>query len=127
MYYVAVRDDDGWIEASLGGKVTQGEMAVFAEEVLRATAQCAEGYCVFMDTSRAQPLETELHAELTILKDACHAGGARRIAHAVRVEEIVRHIAERLDHVMAGREAYGLDETVLEPPFMPAARPTRAA
>ena len=129
MYFVSRMQKDGWIEASLGGRVTQGEMAVFVEELSRATLNCAPGYSLYLDLSRVQPLEPELQAELNIVKEHILANGARRIAHAVRHEDIVRHIAERLDVVMAGREAYGLDETIMEPLPVPigAAEQTIAA
>ncbi len=106
MYLVTWSEKEGRIEASLGGRVTSDEMAVFIEElhgVLETLS--SRPYLLMLDHSLAKRLDASASAMLDELKDFCLAGVDNRILTIVADDdEVARCTSERLQHVLEGRE-----------------------
>ena len=111
MYLVSYYEDKGFIEASLGGKLTPGELEVFSEELLELVdAFKGRPYQLLLDYSRAKGLNSSALFALGEIRDRCHERGAAQIVSVTPGEADLEHeTAHRLQHVMEGREAYILD------------------
>ncbi|MHB8635418.1 MAG: hypothetical protein ACYC96_02980 [Fimbriimonadaceae bacterium] len=108
---VSYYEDKGFIEASLGGKLTPGELTVFSEELLELVdAFKGRPYQLLLDYSRASGLNPTALFALGEIRDRCHERGAAQIVSVTPGEADLEHeTAHRLQHVMAGTEAFVLD------------------
>lgn len=106
MYLVSWIEDEGKVEASLGGRVTIEEMHVFAEELQNVVASFEDRpYVLTIDHSKAKPFDIPTQILLADLKDECLAGNAQQIVTIVESEEAKANLTnERLMPVMEGRE-----------------------
>src|SRR5688572_19475814 len=105
MYLVSWIEEEGKVEASLGGRVTVEEMHVFAEEVRDVTATFNRPYVLTIDHSKAKPFDGPSQSLLSDLKDRCLKGKAEKVISIVNDEdEMAMLTSERLMPVMEGRE-----------------------
>jgi len=111
LYLVSYYEDKGFIEASLGGTLTPGELEVFSEELLELVdAFKGRPYQLLLDYSRARGLNPSALYALGEIRDQCHERGASQIVSVTPGEADLEHeTAHRLQHVMDGSEAYVLD------------------
>lgn len=110
MYLVTWDEHEAKIEASLGGRVTVEEMAVFAEE-LKAVVEEFEDqpYLLMFDYSRAKSFDLKATDVLMSLKDFCLETGAAKIVSVVRDEEdLAQHTHCRLMTTLEGKEQFVL-------------------
>jgi len=111
VYLVSYYEEKGFIEASLGGKLTAGELEVFSEELLELV-DAFEGrpYQLLLDYSRAHGLTSSTYFMLGEIRDKCHDRGAQKIVSVTSSDSSLENeTAHRLQHVMEGREDYVLD------------------
>ncbi len=111
------------IEASLGGKVTAGEVEVFGEEVVEVVS-LLEGrpFNMLLDFSKAKGIDDSVLQLLGEVRDLCHELGAQKISSVVPNEQVMEHqISRRLNHVMGGQEEFILDSAYAQ--FTPFALP----
>jgi hypothetical protein len=106
MYLVSWIEEEGKVEASLGGRVTVEEMQVFAEELRGVVATFDERpYVLTIDHSKAKPFDAPTQRLLTNLKDHCLDTGAERIVSVVLDEDAMAQLtSERLMPVLEGKE-----------------------
>ena len=105
MYLVSWIEEEGKVEASLGGRVTVEEMHVFAEEVRDVIATFKRPYVLTIDHSKAKPFDSPSMSLLSDLKDRCLNGKAEKVISIVNDEdEMAMLTSERLMPVMEGRE-----------------------
>lgn len=111
VYLVSYYEEKGFIEASLGGKLTPGELEVFSEELLELVdAFKGRPYQLLLDYSRAKGLNPSALFALGEIRDRCHERGASQIVSVTPGEADLEHeTSHRLQHVMEGREAFVLD------------------
>jgi MFS superfamily sulfate permease-like transporter len=111
MYLLSYYEERGFIEASLGGKVTTGELEVFEDELL-SIIDGLEGrpYNLMLDYSRAKGLDDQGHELLSNIRSKCQSYGAQRIVSVVPGQaDLERETAHRLEAVISGLEDYVLD------------------
>lgn len=111
VYLVSYYEHKGFIEASLGGKLTPAELDVFSEELLELV-DAFEGrpYQLLLDYSGVRGLNSTAICALGDIRDKCHARGAAQIISVTPGEaDLETETAYRLQHVMEGREAFVLD------------------
>lgn len=106
MYLVSWIEEQGTVEASLGGRVTVEEMYVFAEELRDVVAEFGEKpYTLTIDHSRAKPFDVATQQMLTELKDECLNGRAQQVVSIVHDEDALAQLThERLQPILEGRE-----------------------
>jgi hypothetical protein len=106
MYMLTWNEEEARIEASLGGRVTSAEVEVLMEELENVIESIEHPYMLLLDYSRAQAMDQNAATALFTLKDFCLENGADKIVSVVYDdEEAARHIDQRLQHVLEGREA----------------------
>lgn len=111
VYLLSYFEDQGFIEASLGGKLTAGEMDVFSEE-LCSLAGAFEGrpYQLLLDYSKARGMSSEILGRLSEIRDKCLELGAIKIVSVTTSDaDMERETAYRLQYVLEGTEAFVLD------------------
>jgi MFS superfamily sulfate permease-like transporter len=111
VYLLSYYEDRGFIEASLGGKVTLGELEVFQEELFMLV-DGLEGrpYHLMLDYSRATGLDAAASDRLSDLRAKCHEAGAQRIVCVVPGQaDLERETAHHLEAVMNGYQDFVLD------------------
>lgn len=106
MYMVSWIEEEGKVEASLGGRVTIEEMHVFAEELRDVVATFERRpYVLTIDHSKAKPFDAPSMRMLSDLKDRCLNGNAEKIISIVDDEDEMSLMTnERLMPVLQGRE-----------------------
>lgn len=111
MYLVSYYEQKGFIEASLGGKLTPGELDVFSEELLELVeAFDGRPYQLLLDYSGVRGLSQGAIYALGEIRDKCHERGAAQIISVTPGEaDLETETAFRLQHVLEGREAFVLD------------------
>ena len=88
MYLVSWIEEEGKVEASLGGRVTVEEMHVFSEELREVVASFeTRPYVLTIDHSKAKPFDTNTNRMLCELKDEFLSGSAEKIVSVVEDEE----------------------------------------
>lgn len=111
MYLVSLYEQEGFIEASLGGRVTADEIQVFGEE-LREIVEAFEAkpFQVLLDFSRARRLDGDGVTALAEVKDSMFAMGASQIVNVPGDEhDMVLHQSSRLQQVLEGLESFVSD------------------
>jgi hypothetical protein len=111
VYLLSYYEEKGFIEASLGGNVTLGELAVFSEELMEMV-EAFEGrsYSMLLDYSKARGLTSDTTIGLEELRDRCFDHGAERIVSVVPNDSAIESAtAQRIQLVLEGRESYVLD------------------
>lgn len=108
MYLVSLYENEGVVEASLGGRVTADEVRVFGDELIELLSQLAEGpFEVLLDHSRARRMDAETVLALSDVKDALIAQGATMIwSIAADDSDRAMHQTVRLQHVLEGIETF---------------------
>ena len=108
MYLVSLYENEGVVEASLGGRVTADEVRVFGEELIELLAHMPEGpFEVMLDHSRARRMDAETVLALSDVKDALIAEGATMIwSIASDDSDRAMHQTVRLQHVLEGIETF---------------------
>lgn len=92
MYLLSWMENDNVLEASLGGRVTYEEMAVFFEEISEIVDEIGEEpYLLVLDYSRTKPFDMKTDGLLCDLKEFCLENGAERVITVVRDESEVPH------------------------------------
>lgn len=106
MYMVSWIEEEGKIEASLGGRITVEEMHVFTEELKDVVASFnGRPYVLTIDHSKAKPFDAPSQQLLADLKDRCLADSAQKIVTMVEDEEAMTLMThERLQAVLEGKE-----------------------
>jgi len=106
MYMVSWIEEEGKIEASLGGRITAEEMHVFTEELKDVVASFnGRPYVLTIDHSKAKPFDAPTQRMLCDLKDICLAESAQKIVTVVEDEEEMTLLTnERLQPVLEGKE-----------------------
>jgi hypothetical protein len=106
MYMVSWIEDEGKIEASLGGRITVEEMHVFSEELKDVVATFENRpFVLTIDHSKAKPFDVPTQRLLADLKDRCLAANAEKIVTMVEdEEEMTLQTHERLQAVLEGKE-----------------------
>lgn len=106
MYLVSWIEEEGKVEASLGGRVTVEEMHVFAEELREVVATFEERpYVLTIDHSKAKPFDANTNRLLASLKDECLTGSAQRIVTVVQDEDAMAVMTnERIMPILMGQE-----------------------
>ncbi len=129
MYLVSWIEEESRLEASLGGRITVEEMAVFAEEI-RESLQIvnASPYRLLLDYSKAKRFDDATSLMLADLKDGCLENGADKIVTIVRDEnDVLAHVSSRIQHVMEGREEFLLEQEEIRWPVPAAVAKAKAA
>jgi hypothetical protein len=111
VYLLSYYEERGFIEASLGGKITTSELEVFEDELL-SIIEGLEGqpYNLMLDYSRAKCLDDRGFEILTGIRGKCQEYGAQRIVSVVPGQaDLERETAHRLEAVLSGLEDYVLD------------------
>jgi hypothetical protein len=108
MYLVSLYENEGVVEASLGGRVTADEVRVFGDELVELLSQLAEGpFEVLLDHSRARRMDAETVMALSDVKDALIEQGATMIwSIASDDSDRAMHQTVRLQHVLEGIETF---------------------
>lgn len=108
---VSYYEEKGFIEASLGGKLTPGELDVFGEELLELVdAFGGRPYQLLLDYSRANGVNFGVMYQLGEIRDKCHERGAQKIVSVTTSErELEQETAQRLNQILEGREDFVLD------------------
>jgi len=111
MYLVAWEQQEGRLEASLGGRVTVDEMEAFVEDMQALLADIGrQPYLLILDYGEAKPFDNDASAVLMTFKDFCLATGASMVVSVVQDEKtVVSHTSERLQLVLEGKEAFVCD------------------
>ena len=111
MYLISWMDEDARIEASLGGRVTAEEMAVFQEELAEVLDTISnKPFLLVLDYAKAKNFDLETRAVLADLKDFCFANGAGKIVSIVQDEEaLIAETTGRMQAVLEGREELTLE------------------
>lgn len=106
MYLVSWIEEEGKVEASLGGRVTVEEMHVFAEELREVVATFEDKpYVLTIDHSKAKPFDVNTNRLLGQLKDECLSGKAQKIVTVVEDDDAVAAVTnERIMPVLMGQE-----------------------
>jgi hypothetical protein len=106
MYLVSWIEEQGKVEASLGGRVTVEEMHVFAEELREVVATFeARPYVLTIDHSKAKPFDLPTQRMLSNLKDECLLGSAEKIVSVVEDEDEMTVLTnERIMPILMGQE-----------------------
>lgn len=109
MYLVSYLENEHVLEASLGGRVTVEEIAVFGEELVEAIE--IFGPCnILLDYSRALSFDRNAILALGVAKDACLRAGAQKIVSVPCTDhDLVRHTSSRIQEVLEGKEEFVLD------------------
>jgi len=106
MYLVSWIEEEGKVEASLGGRVTVEEMHVFSEELREVVASFeTRPYVLTIDHSKAKPFDTNTNRMLCELKDEFLSGSAEKIVSVVEDEEAKACLTnERIMPILLGQE-----------------------
>jgi hypothetical protein len=108
MYLVSVIEDQAVIEASLGGRIDQLEMKIFAEEIEDVIADMeGESFYLLLDYSKAIPFDSTATVVLDDIKEMAIATGAAKV-YSVPQEgtELSDHVASRMQAVLEGKEEF---------------------
>ena len=111
MYLMSLVEDKALVEASLGGRVTAGEVKAFGEE-LEAYLDHAEliAYNLLLDFSKASLLTGDAAQAVNAMKDRClEAGAAKIITVTQDSDEVARQTSMRIQMVLEGREQFVAD------------------
>ncbi|RYG23628.1 hypothetical protein EON82_13445 [bacterium] len=108
MYLVSLYENEGIVEASLGGRVTADEVRVFGEELMELLDHMPEGsFEVVLDHSRARRMDAETVMALSDVKDELIQNGASMIwSIAADDSDRAMHQTVRLQHVLEGTENF---------------------
>ena len=108
MYVIARNDSEGFVEASLGGRVTLEEMKVFGSELAEICADFrGEPFVVLMDSSGAQPFDLRTRHLLFAIQDMMLNNGALHVTHLLsHDEDVYEWEGLRYERVRSGLEAY---------------------
>lgn len=122
MYLVNWNREELVLEASLGGRVTVEEMAVFYED-LRETVDDigSQSFLLVLDYSRTRPFDPVAEIILAELKDFCLENGAEKIVSVVRdTDDKAAVTTASLQRVLEGIEEIVIDEATIDwaPPIM---------
>ena len=115
MFKVTNIEQEGVLEGSLGGKVTAGEMLVFADEFHSALeSESSAPHVVVLNWSKALPFESDVQATLDGVRDAALQRGLL-VVNVVRDENEVAWYSEyRWQSIQDGCEQYLLDDSIEE-------------
>lgn len=115
MFKVTNVGQEGVLEGSLGGKVTAGEMLVFADECLSALeSESGAPHVVVLNWSKAMPFDSEAQATLDEVRNAALQRGLL-VVNIVRDENEVAWYSEyRWQSIQDGSEQYLLDDSIEE-------------
>jgi len=126
MYLVSWSEENHILEASLGGRVTSEEMAVFVSELQEVIEDINEQpFLLVLDYSRSKPFDNTSNGLLADLKDFSIANGADKIVSVLRTtDESPEAVSANFQRVMEGAEEFVTDPSVINW-SMPAAQATR--
>lgn len=110
MYLVSFYERQGFVEASLGGRVSAQEIKVFGEELMELLDGYGGQFELLLDHSKAKRLDADAVGALADVKDQCLSRGATRIV-SVPIDEQDRlaHESARLQNVLEGSELFVMD------------------
>jgi hypothetical protein len=116
MYLVSWSEEQHILEASLGGRVTIEEMAVFTEEIREVIDMVNEQpFLLVLDYSRSRSFDHQTDGLLADLKDFCLEHGAEKVVSVVRdAEEVAPLVTANIQKVLEGKEQFVVDPTVIE-------------
>jgi hypothetical protein len=105
---VSLYENEGIVEASLGGRVTADEVRVFGDELMELLTHMADGpFEVVLDHSRARRMDPEAVMALSDVKDSLIENGAAMIwSIATDESDRAMHQTVRLQHVLEGTESF---------------------
>lgn len=108
MYLVSWCEEQHILEASLGGRVTQDEMAVFVEEIQDVIDMVNEQpFMLLLDYSRSKPFDHASNLLLGDLKEFCIENGAAKVVNIVRdTDDVGEQMNLNFQRVMAGIEEF---------------------
>jgi len=108
MYVIARNDNEGFVEASLGGRVTLEEMKVFGSELAEICADFrGEPFVVLMDSSGALPFDLRTRHLLFAIQDMMLNAGALQVTHLLgHDQDVYEWEALRYERVKSGAETY---------------------
>lgn len=110
MYLVKWNEEDGVLEASLGGHVTIGEAQVFTDSVISELAEYGGGTFTFvLDYSKASRLDDGVMEAFHVVQTYCKLRGAHRYVCVARNQDEIEFMTRlRLQQVLEGEEEYQL-------------------
>jgi anti-anti-sigma regulatory factor len=108
MYLVSLYEKESIVEASLGGRVTADEIAVFGEELLDLVLTFEnKPFTLLLDHSKTKRFDGNAVQALCDVKDQCHAAGAALIVCApIDEQDQVIHETARIQQVLEGSEQF---------------------
>lgn len=108
MYLVSLYESEGFVEASLGGRVTADEVRVFGQELMELLAHMEQRpFEVLLDHSRARRMDGDTVMALGDVKDALAACGATTIwCVAADERDQADHQTARFQQVLEGFERF---------------------
>lgn len=118
MYLISWDEEEARVEASLGGRVTADEMAVFAEELMEVVETMRDRpVMVVLDQSKTRGLDRDGTVALSGCKDALIGQGVEKVVTIARDEtDMMAQTSERLQYVLEGREQFVLEAIAIVEP-----------